>query len=473
MYRLARLVAVLLLSACGGGGDGMVGTGSGSSAPPTKPPTSSPAATTAVQINFGDDPSDRLLAVAVTVSSVELTHASGEAVVAMSGPRSMEMLRLMGTVAPLAIANVPHGTYTGASMTFASATVMHVDPVSGLPLQRQISGPMTATVRFSAPLVVATAPMVVNLDMNMRASIGIDVGGNVSMNPTLTAQHGVVVAGGMDHEDGGLHGMMGSVSRMSGGGFALTMMQGLPDVALATHIGTHYDGMGGAHMMSQGQLVAVDAMLQPDGSWLASHVQARMAAGGAMSGGILTGITGSPPTQFTVVMHDGAGTGMMGANLGSATTVTVSDTTVFSIDSTGIDLSGLPFTPRFDRASVAKSQRIEALSSGQMTQGGGMHGMMGGGALAASSIRLGVQGFQGVVSGYTHNDSQSTFTLTVPAESAFAKLTGATSMTVYQRAGTQLRGASSIANGTSVQVRGLLFLDAGAFRFVAGRIRAV
>jgi hypothetical protein len=77
------------------------------------------------------------------------------------------------------------------------------------------------------------------------------------------------------------------------------------------------------------------------------------------------------------------------------------------------------------------------------------------------------------VSGYTINGSQATFTLTVPADSAFAKLTGATSMMVYQRAGTQLRGASSIANGTSVQMRGLLFLDAGAFRFVAGRIRTV
>jgi hypothetical protein len=108
-----------------------------------------------------------------------------------------------------------------------------------------------------------------------------------------------------------------------------------------------------------------------------------------------------------------------------------------------------------------------------MMQGGGMHGMMGGGTLASSSIRLGVQGVQGVVSGYTLDGSQATFTLTVPADSAFAKLTGATSVTVYQRAGTELRGASSVANGTSVQVRGLLFRDGGAFRLVAGRIRTV
>ena len=67
----------------------------------------------------------------------------------------------------------------------------------------------------------------------------------------------------------------------------------------------------------------------------------------------------------------------------------------------------------------------------------------GGGTLASTSIRLGAQGIQGVVSGYTPSSSQATFTLNVPADSAFAKLTGATSITVYQRAGTQLRGASS------------------------------
>ena len=462
MNRVMWWVAALLLSSCGGGGGGTPGTGAGSS-----------VATTPVQINFGDDPSDRLLAVGVTVSSVALTRSGGDAVAVMTEPRPMEMLRLMGTVAPLAIAQVPQGTYTGASMNFASATVMHLDPASGLPIQRQVSGPMTANVHFGTPLVIGATPMVVNLDMDMRSSIGIDAAGNVSMTPSLAAHHGAVVPGSVHHEEGGLHGLTGTVSGSSGNAFTLTMMQGLPGAALATHTGTRYDGVSGMNMMGQGQVFLVDASMQPDGSWLANHVQAQMAAGGAMSGGIVTGIAGSPPTQLTLVVHDGAGAGMMGTNLAGTTTVTVSDTTSFAVDASGIDLSGLPFTPRFDRLSLAKGQRIAALSSGSMMQGGGMHGMTGGGTLASSSIRLGVQGIQGVVSGYTLDGSQASFTLTVPADSAFAKLTGATSVTVYQRAATELRGASSVANGTSVQVRGLLFLDAGVFRLVAGRIRTV
>jgi hypothetical protein len=119
---------------------------------------------------------------------------------------------------------------------------------------------------------------------------------------------------------------------------------------------------------------------------------------------------------------------------------------------------------------VTRGQRIETLSAGSMMQGGGMQGMMGGGTLTATSISLGQQGLRGTVSSYVQSGSQANFTLTLPADSAFTQLTGATTVAVYQQAGTKLRGLSNITNGSVVQVRGLLFLDGGAFRMVAGRI---
>jgi len=62
--------------------------------------------------------------------------------------------------------------------------------------------------------------------------------------------------------------------------------------------------------------------------------------------------------------------------------------------------------------------------------------------------------------------------LTVPADSAFAKLTGKTSVTVCQRATTLLTGAANVSIGSVVQARGLLFNDAGALRLVATRVRS-
>ena len=164
---------------------------------------------------------------------------------------------------------------------------------------------------------------------------------------------------------------------------------------------------------------------------------------------------------------------MTATNLAGTTTVNVADTTTFSIDNRDVDLTNLPFTPRFDRATLTRGQRIETFSAGQMTQGGGMQGMMGGGTLTATSISLGQQGLRGTVSAYAQSASQSSFTLTLPADSAFAKLTGATTVTVYQQAGTKLRGVSNITNGGVVQVRGLVFPDAGLLKVVAGHIVGV
>jgi hypothetical protein len=120
---------------------------------------------------------------------------------------------------------------------------------------------------------------------------------------------------------------------------------------------------------------------------------------------------------------------------------------------------------------VNAGQRVEALSASQWMQGGGMHGMTGGGTLTATSVRLVQQGLRGTVSGYAPSGAEATFVVTVPADSAFARLTGKTSVTVYQRAGTLLTGAANISNGSVVQVRGLLFNDAGTLRLVAARVR--
>jgi hypothetical protein len=106
-----------------------------------------------------------------------------------------------------------------------------------------------------------------------------------------------------------------------------------------------------------------------------------------------------------------------------------------------------------------------------MMQGGGMGGMMGGGTINASEIDLEQQGLSGTVSGYT-GAPPTTFTLTLPADCAFTTLTGSTTINVFQQAGTELWGMTTITNGSTVHVRGLLFFDAGTYKLVAGRIMA-
>ncbi len=461
LKRLALVLATLLLGACGGGGGSDMGV-----APAPQPVTMTP-----VQFNLGDDPADRLLAASLTVDSVMLMPASGAPVTVMATPRPMEVMRLMGTVAPLAIANVPQGTYTGATMAFGAATVMHMDPTTGQAMQRQVAGPMTASVTFPTPMVVGSAPMVVNLDIDMARSVAIDASGNVTMTPVLRAMTNAASGNGMDPEDGGMRGITGMVGGMgsAGGRFTLSTMQGLSGMSMGAGAGTQFTGMTGMGMMGNGLVVSVDAMPQADGTWSVSNVQWRMAAGGAMSSGVVLTTTGSPVTQVLLAMHDGVGGGMTASNLAGTTTVNIANATTFDVDPS-IDLSNLPFAPVFNRAAMSKGQRVEGTSAAPMMQGGGMGGMMGGTTLTATAVRLGQQGLRGTVTAYAPTGTTATFDLALPADAALARLTGRTSVTVYQRSGTELRGATTVANGALVQVRGLLFNDGGTFRLVASRI---
>jgi len=457
----ALMFSMLVLFGCGGG--------TSSSPNPNPQPN-----TTSMQVNIGDGPSDRLVAVSMTIASTTLAKAAGGTVTVVSTSTPVEMMHLMGTMQPISLMNVPQGSYSGCTVNISSAMVMYMDPATGQLVQKTVPGPMSATISFTSSLTVGTTPMVLNLDMDMASSISIDGAGNVTMTPTMAAS---MNPGGTnnthDPEDGGMEHMTGTVKSFSGNSFTMSMMQTSQDVPVTTDSNTQFQGMGGMGGMSNGMIIMVDATMQPDGSFMAHTVESVMSmSGGSMAGGLVTSTTGNPVTQLTLVMHEGAGTGMTGSNLAGTTTVNVSPTATFNIDTDNVDMSNLPFTPVFDGSTVLKGQRVEAVSSTGMMQGGGMGGMMGGGTITASEIDLEEQGLSGTVSGYTGSGAPTTFMLTVPADSAFATLAGTTAITVFQQPGTELRGMTAITNGSTVHVRGLLFLDAGAYKLVAGRIMA-
>jgi hypothetical protein len=316
--------------------------------------------------------------------------------------------------------------------------------------------------------------MVLNLDMNMASSVSIDQSGNVTITPTMTASMNPGGTGNsQDPKNGGMEHMIGTVMSSSGNSFAMSMMQSSANISVSTGSSTQFEGMGGMGSMSNGMIVMVDATMQADGTFMAQKVDSVMSmSGGAMAGGLVTSATGSPVTQLTLAMQDGAGSGMMGSYLGDSTTVDVSPTATFNIDTDSVDMSNLPFTPTFDGTTILKGQCIRAVSSSGMMSGGGMGGMMGGGTITASEIDLEQQGLGGTVSGYSGASAPTTFTLTLSSDSAFATLTGTTSITVFQQTGTELWGLTTLSNGSTVHVRGLLFINAGAYEFVADRIMA-
>ncbi len=451
------LILALALFACGGG----------NSSNPTQSPS---AAGTTLQVGMGDSPADWIMTFGMTVNSITLTNSSGGTVNLLSSQTHMEMLRLMGTVQPVAIAKVPQGTYTGATITLGSVQMGYMDPVAHQYVQKTAAGPFTGTVNFNPVMTVGSTASSLNFDMNMGSSVSIDSSGNVSITPAFTAMMNSL-ASGHNPWQGWMQHLVGAVARTSGSQFTMTSLMGLQNATYHTNSNTQFVNMSGMGMMSAGGVVAVDASTQSDGSLLAQRVESMWGSGGMMGGGIVGGITGNPPTQLSMVATNGVGGGMMMSAISGNITVNLSSSTPYSFDSDDVDLTNLPFTPTFDSSSIATGQKINVVSGGGMMSGGMGGGMMGGGnpfgTITANQVRLEPQGLHGTVSNYRASGSQATFTLMLAPDSAFTTLTGASTITVYKQNGTQMHNLSGIANGNQVEVRGLLFYDAGTYKMVS------
>jgi len=459
-------LGLLALAACGG---------SNSSSNQSTPSVPTPQNMT-LQVNVGDSPSDRVMAFATNITSMTLTNSNGTTAPIVSASMPIEMMRLAGTMQPINVLSIPQGTYTGASITMSSMSVTFMDPTTRTIMQKTVAGPITTNVSFASNMTLGSTPMVLSFDMDIASSVAIDSSGKVSLTPTFhTIMNNVGVGNGQDPENGGMEHLIGSVASASGTSFGFSMMQSAQTLTLTTNNNTQFENMSGMGMMSNGALMKVNAMLQADGSILVQKVQWFMGNGGVMSDGIVGAVTGSPATQMGMVVQNGSGQGMMSSFLANNANVNVTGSTSFNIDTDGMDMSNLPFTPTFDSDHMYPGERVRCISNTGMGSGsmGGMGGMGGGsmvGMMNASECNLVQQGFTGTVSNYSASNGQATFTLTLASDSYFAIMTGESMITVYQQPGTELYGITSIGNGQTVQVRGLMFEDGSVFRMVARRI---
>ncbi len=461
---LSISLATLWLTSCGGS------NGLSSSQQPSQSNPATPNST--VQVNIGDSPSDRVMAFSANITSLMLNNSNGTTASLVSSSMPIEIMRLAGTMQPMNVLSIPQGTYTGASVTMASMSLTYMDPISRTIVQKTIAGPVTTSISFSPTITLGNTPMVLSLDMDVANSLSVDASGNMVLAPVFKTTMNQVGSGtATDPEHGLMEHLFGSVSSVSGSNFSMSMMQSAQPLKFATNSGTQFTNISGMGMMSNSALVMVDAMLQSDGSIQAQKVQWFM-GGGAMTDGIVGSIAGSPATQIGVMVQNGSGQGMMSSFLSNNATMMFSSGTVFGMNMDGLNFSNLPFTPMFDASHMFTGQHVRCFGANGMGSGG-MGGMGGGmmvGSMGATECDLAPQGLRGTVSNYSASGGQATFTLTLAADSYLSIMTGINTLTVYQQPDTELVGLTSIANGQTVEVRGMIFNDGGVLRMVASRI---
>lgn len=460
---------LVLMTACGGD----------SSTTPTTPSTTN---TTAVQFNMGDAPADWLLSFTINVSSLSLTTASGDTHYVSIGSVPVEMIHRLGTMEPVALAGIPQDSYTRANISIASCTFSYWDPVTQKPLRTTLNGPFSTSILFDSAVKVDSTPYLFNFDLDLLHSLTTDGSGAFHFSPQFHHSIGVLdtassstggngngQGNGVNARYGGMYQMMGVVNGTATGNFSIVPLQSANTFTFQVNQATQFRGQ--IQQMSQlqaGMGVLVSALLQADGTLLATRVRATMASGGAMGGGIITYVDTLPATELTIAMQNGAGASINTDLLSKLLTVKLSDTTTYEIDTDRVSLAGLPFVPAFDASNIYAGQTVLPFSDEAIVANTTCDPTCG--TINASTLRLREQGFRGTTDVEITPGATTSFTLTLMPDCAFTGLTGATTILVYQQAATNVEDATAIAAGVTLRVHGLLFKNGGQWILVASTI---
>jgi Domain of unknown function (DUF5666) len=446
------LVALIALAAGCGGGGSSVATGAS--------PTPTPAAgTSSTQVRFGDAPADSVIAFEVSVSSLSLTPAAGGAPIAVAVPAAnrIELTHASGKFEPFVAGNLPQGTFSSANLTLVNSELTFL---SGTGTPVHINGPASASITVPlSPNLTISGPLVLNIDVNVAASI-TTVGGVVNGIAFTPASFNITakapgVAGNQQDDDGEIEDVQGTVTAVNGSSFTLKI--GGSSLTFATDGTTQFkDGVTTVAGLLN-QVVTVEGFTRADGSLFAKEVEGLESNTGAEVEGLITAISG---TTLTVNAHDGIGNGFDDTKIGATFSVNIAGLSAskFRVKAGNGFGGGLPSaTFPFDATTIHQGQRIEVDTNAAVPPANG--------AISPDKINLQQQG----VSGPVANKAAGTFDINLATDSALRIISGQTVVHVTTNSSTDSR--VSVANGSAVQVRGLLFWNGTSWQMIARRIR--
>ncbi len=434
LFTLLCVVFALLLTGCGGGSKNTVSTGAGQ-----------------IVLQTGDAVNDQIAKFELNISSITLTGVSPTATTAnlLAKPAEVEFSHQAGTFEPLTLANLPPGTYSGATISVTSAEVVVINGTTPTQVPATISGG-TVTVTFPN-ITVTTTPLFLNFDLDLAASVVLN--GTPITSATVTPKFNVTSAatppagneGNEDHDNGELEDVHGSVKSIAAPNFTITTKT--TDITFATDANTRFkDGITQLSDLKVGDIVEVDGVTKSDGTKLATKVEREGPQAGEEVEGLISALD-NPLTKITVVhQEDSTGT----SNSPVTVDIAVNSSTVYSVRADKLNITA----PAFDATHIGKGQRIEADSSTSAP------------AVLANKVKLREQALIGTVAA-SPAPTASGFTLTISPTSAFGTLSGATSVPVTFANGATLK--TTPVAGATIRVRGLVFFNAGAYSMIAVR----
>ncbi len=350
----ACLAIVALAWLCAGcGGAQQVSSLQGNNVPMSFAMTASPAA---------PPPGVSILSFEVTLSGAQLEPGN---VSLINAPVSVELARLQTESALLATTNIPHGTYTSVSLTFANPTLTFKNDtasaillggvncapgqVCAAPLVMADSG---GTLNFPSPGInlTANAPGALLLNLNLASALPntflADFTSGASISELTSAPAG---ASFTNFED-----VVGIVSAKNATNNSLVLQTSLGSETVFVNSTTTFANFPASSCtpasfacMAANQIVYVNMSLLPSGSLMATNVSFEDPdVSHPEIEGIVVATSGvTPPSQFSMVVT-GETPSLTTTPIGSVVNVALSSApvTVFDIDNLGASAATSAFS---------------------------------------------------------------------------------------------------------------------------------
>lgn len=410
----------------------------------------------------------------VTGAELQPSDSSKQPVSMLSEPEDIELEHLQTESALLASKSVPTGTYSGLMVSFANPR-MTIQNQTGSTLtlgtqscpNQQICefdpklNQSSVTLQGSPfPITLSmNSPIVLKMDFNINASVQQT---DLSISPTVSVVQVPTTnsTGGQDDEDVEV---VGTITAIDQTGHTFKVQSGMngSSFTIATDSNTQFDfgtscSAANFSCLQTGQVVAVEAKMQPDGTLLAFEVKFFQPPNQISFAGTITSVS-SGGTSFQIVLVDEESFGgeMGSFSMGAPLTINLATAPSFSIDSGGFMLpSGLNFAMASD---LMVGQRVRLHPTGAPT------GMPPNVTITVDQVQLEPSDVTGTITAISTGSNPQTFTLGMLP--SFFQNAGIMSIQVDVLSNTQfeteedqmMSGLSSFKTGDTVSVRGLLF----------------
>ena len=410
----------------------------------------------------------------VTVSGASLSPGNVDLLAGKTPPR-IEVKKLETESAFLSTLSIPAGTYTSLNLTFANPELTFLNNTgasiagcaNGAVCEIKPSGTLAATVNGNFVVTSGTqSGLLVDLNLAslISSSLGVDFSGANAVSITQQAKQAKGELEDLDDVDGIL-------KSPSGNQFTLQTAD-MGSITVTTDSSTEFgdfEGCAAANFtcLADGQSVEVDLLLLSSGSFLAKKVELHDSVAEAADDeldGVVSKIDSA--TQFEVVVIDEL-RNMANISVGNPVIVTLQAGPSFRVDANGLQIPSnftSAFTAAGDTSQLLPGQTVQLRV--RSTSGGPAPAPI---TVATDRVRLRGTRFTATVSG-----SVSGANFNVGGLPGIFTTNGVNLIQVQTSSKTNFENASgitSLADGNTVSLRGLLFVGAPSPVLIADKVR--